>query len=48
MFEFSALALAEVEAKLRFMAAQVCGNAKQALKMRDELDAIGFKFELIL
>ena len=41
MFEFSAQALAEEEARQRFMAAQVRGNAKQALKMLDQLDAMG-------
>ncbi|WP_415880053.1 ribbon-helix-helix protein, CopG family [Methylomonas sp. TEB] len=41
MFEFSVQALAEDEAKQRFTAAQVRGNAKQALKMLDELDAMG-------
>ncbi|MEI8573090.1 ribbon-helix-helix protein, CopG family [Methylomonas sp. BW4-1] len=41
MFEFSAQALAEDEARQRFMAAQVRGNPKQALKMLDELDAMG-------
>jgi predicted transcriptional regulator len=41
MFEFSIQALAEDEAQQRFLAAKVRGNAKQALKMLDELDAMG-------
>jgi predicted transcriptional regulator len=41
MFELSAQVLAEDEAKQRFIAAQIRGNAKLALKMLDELDSIG-------
>lgn len=41
MFELSAQALAEDEARQRFLAAQVHGNPKQAMKMLDELDAMG-------
>jgi hypothetical protein len=35
MFELSAQVLAEDEAKQRFIAAQIPGNTKQALKMLD-------------
>ncbi len=41
MLEFFAQALEEDEALQRFMAAKVRGNAKQALKMLDELDGMG-------
>jgi predicted transcriptional regulator len=42
IFELSAHALAEEEAKQRFVAAQLRGNPKQALQMLDELDGLGF------
>lgn len=41
IFELSAQALAEDEAKQRFLAAQLRGSKERALKMLDELDAIG-------
>jgi predicted transcriptional regulator len=41
MFELSAQALAEDEAKQRFLAAQIRGSRDRALQMLDELDAIG-------
>jgi predicted transcriptional regulator len=41
MFELSVQALAEDEAKQRFLAAQLRGNKNRALQMLDELDAIG-------
>lgn len=41
MFELSVQALAEEEAKQRFIAAQIRGSKKRALQMLDELDAIG-------
>jgi len=42
MFELSTQALAEAEAKQRFVAAQLRGNPKQALQLLDELDSLGF------
>jgi predicted transcriptional regulator len=41
IFELSAQALAEDESKHRFLAAQLRGSKERALKMLDELDAIG-------
>ena len=41
MFELSAQALAEEEAKQRFLAAQIRGSKNCALQMLDELDAMG-------
>jgi len=41
MFELSAQALAEDEAKQRFLAAQIRGSKERALQMLDELDVIG-------
>ncbi len=41
IFELSAQALAEDEAKQRFLAAQLRGSKERAIKMLDELDAIG-------
>lgn len=41
MFELSVQALAEEEAKQRFIAAQIRGSKNRALQMLDELDAIG-------
>jgi predicted transcriptional regulator len=41
MFELSVQALAEDEAKQRFLAAQLRGNKNRALQMLDELDAMG-------
>ncbi|MGD0960916.1 MAG: hypothetical protein ABSB19_14010 [Methylomonas sp.] len=40
MFELSAQALAEEEAKQRFIAAQPRGNPKRALHLLDELDSL--------
>jgi predicted transcriptional regulator len=42
MFELSTQALAEEEAKQRFMAAQLLGNPKRALQLLDKLDSLGF------
>jgi predicted transcriptional regulator len=42
MFELSTQALAEEEAKQRFLAAQLRGNPKRALQFLDELDTLGF------
>ncbi|MEZ5534994.1 MAG: ribbon-helix-helix protein, CopG family [Thiolinea sp.] len=41
MFELSTQALAEEEARQRFMAAQLKGDPKRALQLLDELDARG-------
>jgi len=41
MFELSTQALAEEEAKQRFLAAQLRGNPKRAAQLLDELDALG-------
>lgn len=41
MFELSVQALAEEEAKQRFIAAQIRGSKKRALQMLEELIAIG-------
>lgn len=41
MFELSVQALAEEEAKQRFVAAQLRGNPKRALQLLDELDSMG-------
>ena len=41
MFELSVQALAEDEAKQRFLAAQIRGGKNRALQMLDELDAMG-------
>ena len=41
MFEMSTQALAEEEAKQCFLAAQLRGNPKKALRLLDELDALG-------
>ena len=41
MYEMSTQALAEEEAKQRFLAAQLRGNHKRALQLLDELDALG-------
>jgi len=41
MFELSTQALAEEEAKQRFLAAQLRGNSKRALQLLDELDGLG-------
>jgi predicted transcriptional regulator len=40
MFELSAQVLAEEESKQRFIAAQLRGNPKQALRLLDELDLL--------
>lgn len=40
MFELSAQALAEEEAKQRFLAAQLRGNPKRAAQLLDELDMV--------
>ena len=42
MFELSTQALAEEEAKQRFMAAQLRGNPKRGLQLLDKLDSLGF------
>lgn len=41
MFELSTQALAEEEAKQRFLAVQLPSNPKQAAQLLDELDALG-------
>lgn len=41
MFELSAQALAEEEAKQQFLAAQLHGNPKRAAQLLDELDVLG-------
>jgi len=41
MFELSSHAVAEEEAKQRFIAAQLRGDPKKALQLLDELDAAG-------
>jgi len=41
MFEMSTQALAEEEAKQLFLATQLRGNPKKALRLLDELDALG-------
>jgi len=41
MFELSTQALAEEEAKQRFLTAQLRGNSKRAEKLLDELDELG-------
>lgn len=41
MFELSTQALAEDEAKQRFLAAQLRGNPKRALQLLEELDTLG-------
>ncbi|MCX7097985.1 MAG: ribbon-helix-helix protein, CopG family [Methylococcales bacterium] len=41
MFELSTQALAEEEAKQRFLAAQLRGNPKRALQLLEELDTLG-------
>jgi len=41
MFELSAQALAEEEAKQRFLAAQLRGNPKRADQLLNELDVLG-------
>jgi predicted transcriptional regulator len=40
MFELSAQALAEEDAKQRFLAAQLRGNSKRAAQLLDELDIL--------
>lgn len=40
MFELSTQALAEEEARQRFVAAQLRGNRQRGLQMLDELDAL--------
>ena len=47
MFELSTQALAEEEAKQRFLAAQLRGNPKRALQLLDELDDLGALNEVI-
>lgn len=41
IYELSSQALAEEEAKQRFLAAQLRGDPKKALQLLDELDAKG-------
>jgi len=41
MFELSAQALAEEEAKQRSLAAQIRGSKNRAIQMLDELDSMG-------
>jgi len=41
MFELSTQALAEEDARQRFLAAQLRGSRERGLKMLDELDALG-------
>lgn len=41
MFELSTQALAEEETKQRFLAAQLRGKPEKALRLLDELDALG-------
>ena len=41
MFELSTQALAEEEAKQRFLAAQLRGNPKRALQLLNDLDTLG-------
>ena len=42
MFELSTQALAEEEAKQRFLVAQLRGNPKRSLQLLDELGTLGF------
>lgn len=43
MLELSTQVLAEEDAKLRFMVAQLRGNSKRALQLLDALDVLGIK-----